>query len=561
MAGLGTLKVECIDCGIATPYHPLEVSCPQCGGLWREARYDLNSLRGAYPSGLRGRPFDLWRYLELLPLSSSPVFGMGEGGTPLFPARNMGLMLGLPYLFIKDERQGPTASFKDRQAAITVAALTEAGIAEAVVASTGNVAIAFSAYCARAGIKLWAFLTSLVPAEKMHEVALYGTQVVKVTGTYDQAKRLAAEFAHRRGLYLDRGTRSVASVESMKTISFELAEQLAGIPLPSPKAREGNTIWREPDWYFQSVSGGIGPFGVLKGFRELTELGLIHAPPALACIQAAGCSPMAAAWMQGKDVVDPVNHPSTHIATLSTGDPGRAYTLLRSRMLATGRGAMDSVTDEEAFSAMHTVARMEGLSIEPAAAVAFAGLFKLARAGILQREDIIVVNCSGHTMPIEKHLLGDGWAQSVVLPSASLPESPQDGLLSALAQLDLRRTHQILIVDDHADARLLIKRILQVQGEFVIREASSGSEALATAREAPPDLVVLDLMMPEIDGFAVLDELKRQPETASVPVIVVTAKELTAAEKRRLEGQIAKLMVKGSFLGEDLLREVGGALD
>jgi len=265
--------------------------------------------------------------------------------------------------------------------------------------------------------------------------------------------------------------------------------------------------------------------------------------------------------MQGKDVVDPVNHPSTHIATLSTGDPGRAYTLLRSRMLATGRGAMDSVTDEEAFSAMHTVARMEGLSIEPAAAVAFAGLFKLARAGILQREDIIVVNCSGHTMPIEKHLLGDGWAQSVVLPSASLPESPQDGLLSALAQLDLRRTHQILIVDDHADARLLIKRILQVQGEFVIREASSGSEALATAREAPPDLVVLDLMMPEIDGFAVLDELKRQPETASVPVIVVTAKELTAAEKRRLEGQIAKLMVKGSFLGEDLLREVGGALD
>jgi threonine synthase len=486
---------------------------------------------------------------------------MGEGGTPLFPARNLGLMLGLPYIFIKDERQGPTASFKDRQAATTVAALAEAGITEAVVASTGNVAIAFSAYCARAGIKLWAFLTSLVPADKMHEVALYGTQVVKVTSTYDQAKRLAAEFAQKRGLYLDRGTRSIASVESMKTVAFEIAEQLAGFPLPSPKDREGATPWRGPDWYFQAVSGGLGPFGVLKGFHELAELGLIHSPPGMAIIQAAGCSPMAAAWQQGREVAEPVDQPSTYITTLSTGDPGRAYTLLRSRMLASGRGAMESVTDEEAFSAMRTVAGMEGLSMEPAAAVAFAGLFKLARSGMLQRDDLIVVNCSGHTMPIEKHLLGDGWARSVVVPPASLPESPQEGLLSALAQLDMRRTRQILIVDDHADARLLIKRILQVQGEFVIREASGGSEALAAARQAPPDLIVLDLMMPEVDGFAVLDELKRQPETVSVPVIVVTAKELTASEKKRLEGQIARLMVKGSFLGEDLVREVGGALD
>ena len=104
-------------------------------------------------------------------------------------------MLGLAHLYIKDERQSPTASFKDRQAAVTVAALKEAGITEAVVASTGNVAMSYAAYCARAGITLWAFLTSLVPSAKMREVAIYGTQVVKVTGTYDQAKQLASEFA------------------------------------------------------------------------------------------------------------------------------------------------------------------------------------------------------------------------------------------------------------------------------------------------------------------------------------------------------------------------------
>ncbi len=76
----------------------------------------------------------------------------------------------MPNLFIKDERQGPTASFKDRQAAVTVNALKEAGIDEFVCASTGNVAISYSAFAARASIKFWAFLTSLVPAAKMREV-------------------------------------------------------------------------------------------------------------------------------------------------------------------------------------------------------------------------------------------------------------------------------------------------------------------------------------------------------------------------------------------------------
>ncbi len=163
---------------------------------------------------------------------------MGEGGTPLFPASNLGMMLGLNHLYIKDERQGPTASFKDRQAAVTMAALKEAGVTEAVVASTGNVAIAYSAYGARAGIKIWAFLTSLVPAAKMHEVALYGTQVVKVTSTYDQAKHLAAEFARKQGLYLDRSARSMLNVEAMKTMAYEIAEQLGAVYSDS-----GNESW------------------------------------------------------------------------------------------------------------------------------------------------------------------------------------------------------------------------------------------------------------------------------------------------------------------------------
>jgi threonine synthase len=183
--------VQCLDCKHQAPFNARSAECPNCGGLWREAIYDYAQLSHSLPLLLPGRPFDIWRYRELLPVRApGPDLSLGEGGTPLLRATNLGMMLGCPNIFIKDERQGPTASFKDRQAAVTVAALKEAGITEMVVASTGNVAISYSAYAARAGIKLWAFLTSLVPAAKMREVALYGTQVIKITGSYDQAKQI-----------------------------------------------------------------------------------------------------------------------------------------------------------------------------------------------------------------------------------------------------------------------------------------------------------------------------------------------------------------------------------
>jgi threonine synthase len=481
---------------------------------------------------------------------------MGEGGTPLIRAVNLGMMLGCPHIYIKDERQGPTASFKDRQAAVTISALKEAGINEAVIASTGNVAISFSAYAARASIKLWAFLTSLVPAEKMREVAIHGTQVVKVTASYDQTKKVAAEFARQRGLYIDNGARSIPSVEAMKTIAFEIAEQLTNLNSQSSgpfNGREKNSPWRTPDWYIQSVSGGLGPLGVQKGFAELQQLTLTDQLPSLAIIQTEGCAPMVHAWRQGKDTADPILSPRTHIATLSTGDPGRTYTLIKNR---SPNGIFEYVSDEEAFRAMHITAKMEGLSVEPAAAVAFAGLIKLVRNGKIKPADVIVVNCSGHTMPIQSTILGKGWARNVVLPSQTMGQTPEEGLLAALNRVTQDRFPRILIVDDHSDARRLIRRILQSQGDYALFEAENGKEALQIANREPLDLIILDLMMPEMDGFSVLDSLKANQDTVSIPVIVVTAKTLTREENTRLRGQIKSLMQKGDFLSDELLKEI-----
>src|SRR5512141_1608411 len=309
--------IRCLDCGHVAQFFPATTDCPRCGSQWREATYDYEAIAKTLLLQLSNRPFDLWRYRELLPIRNvNPSLKLGEGGTPLIQAVNLGMMLGTPNLFIKDERQGPTGSFKDRQAAVTIAALKEAGITEMVAASTGNVAISYSAYASRAGVKLWAFVTSLVPAVKMREIALYGSQVVKVTGSYDQAKQVAAEFARQRNLYQDLGARTITSIEAMKTIAYEIAEQLTGLQGPASPANGNEAVWRAPDWYVQAISGGMGPLGVYEGFRELYDMGLIDKIPAIAVIQAEGCAPMVDSFRKGMENVLPVESPQTHIETL-----------------------------------------------------------------------------------------------------------------------------------------------------------------------------------------------------------------------------------------------------
>jgi threonine synthase len=256
----------------------------------------------------------------------------------------------------------------------------------------------------------------------------------------------------------------------------------------------------------------------------------------------------------------PIQSPNTLIATLATGDPGRTYTLIRQNMLNGNGGEFESVTDDEAFRSMHHLAKMEGISMEAAAAVAFAGLVKLVRSGRIKSSDVVVINCTGHTMAIERNILGEGWSRDLVLPSQNLDEGREEGLLAALSRVGVDRFPCIEIVDDSADARRLIRRILQSQGNFTIFEATNGREAVEVARKEHPNLIILDLMMPELDGFAVMDALQTQQDTADIPIIVATAKELTAAEKERMRGHIQSLMQKGTFSSDELIDEVRALL-
>ena len=522
--------LECNLCGNQQPYEPFAPAiCKKCSSHWLEARYDYESFKREILSGLPGRPLNMWRYQDILPLDDPVSLDLyPAGGTPLWLSQRFAPGLGHASVYIKDERYGPTSSFKDRQAAVAVAAMAENGISEAVIASTGNAAVAYAAACARAGIKLWVFMTSLVPQEKLRETALFGAEVIRVSGNYDQTKQIASQFAQRRQLFLDRGASSVPSRESMKTIAYEIVEQLG---------------WRTPDWYIQAVSGGLGPLGVYQGFKELYSMGLISHIPKLAVIQSEGCSPMVQAFKAGKDVADPVI-PNTRIIILATGDPGKSYTYLWSLIQSFG-GLMESVTDVEAFTAMRALAKSEGMAVEPATSVAFAGLEKMLKNGEISKEELVVVNCTGHTFPVEKHVLGDQFAVDVELSDGQAP-APQEGLQAALENLD-EKTTSVLLIDDNPEATHLIHRLLEARKNYRIHVAKDGWDGLTQARQLLPDLIVTDLMMPGIDGFGLVEELRLDPRTRNIPIVVVSAKDITPEERKRLNGHIEALYQKASL--------------
>jgi threonine synthase len=272
-------------------------------------------------------------------------------------------------------------------------------------------------------------------------------------------------------------------------------------------------------------------------------MGLIDHMPKLAVVQADGCSPMVKAFKAGKSVAEPVI-PATRIAILSTGDPGKSYTYLW-KLIEKYGGTMESVSDAEAWMAMKSVAKTDGLSVEPATAVAFAGLQKMVANGLVGRDELVVINCTGHTFPVEKHILGDQISVDVEIGEQE-PSRLREGLQAALERLD-ENTTTVLIIDDNPDDAHLVRRILEARKTYRVFHSNDPWDGLAQARQRRPDLIILDMMMPGLDGIGVLEELKLDKRTEQIPVIVVSAKDVSLEERQRFMGQVAAVYQKGSL--------------
>jgi CheY-like chemotaxis protein len=116
-------------------------------------------------------------------------------------------------------------------------------------------------------------------------------------------------------------------------------------------------------------------------------------------------------------------------------------------------------------------------------------------------------------------------------------------------------TCRVLVVEDDAGTRKLLRSTLKKQG-WEVSEVENGRVALERLATSRPDLILLDLMMPEMDGFQFLDHLRARDDWRSIPVIVVTAKDLTGEDRRRLHGYVEAVLQKGAYNPEQLLREV-----
>ena len=131
----------------------------------------------------------------------------------------------------------------------------------------------------------------------------------------------------------------------------------------------------------------------------------------------------------------------------------------------------------------------------------------------------------------------------------------RDRLASILKRCNTGGANSALVVEDDPDGREMIGRMLESEG-WQVRQAANGRLGLEEVARERPSIILLDLMMPEMDGFQFLDEVHRHAEWKDIPILVVTAKELSGAEREKLNGYAGRILQKGSYQKEELVEQV-----
>ena len=377
-------SLKCLICGAEYRPDEIEYVCPLHGddGIV-DIQYDYDLIgRRISPAALADNRDDtIWRYKPLLPVEpDSPVPPLTVGWTPLYRTDRLGAGLGLKHVWVKDEGRQPSASFKDRASVVAVVKAQERGAEVITTASTGNAGAALSAMCASVAQKNVIFLPETAPPAKVAQLLVYGSTVIMVRGTYDDAFELCAQAAKEFGWYNRNTGYNPYMSEGKKTVSFEICEQLG---------------WDAPDRIFVSVGDGCIIGGVHKGLRDLMALGWIKKMPQIMGVQAAGSAALYDAWRTGISAMEMQPIDAHTIAdSISAGLPAD-----RIKGLAAVRetdGAYIKVTDEEILAAIPTLARGCGVFAEPAGAAAYAGLVKAVELGLVHPDERIVVLSTGN---------------------------------------------------------------------------------------------------------------------------------------------------------------------
>ena len=370
--------LQCRECGQSYAAEARHV-CEMCFGPL-EVAYDYDVIRASVSRETIERgPRTLWRYRALLPIEGDRVVDSHAGFTPLVRAHNLGRALGLRNLWIKNDTVNPTFSFKDRPVSIASTRARELGFEVLACASTGNLAGSVAAHAAKAGMRACIFIPSDLEPAKIVGASIYEPTIIAVDGNYDDVNRLSSEIADAYPwAFVNINLRPYYS-EGSKTLAFEVAEQLG---------------WRLPDAVVVPIASASMFTKIHKGFSELQHVGLVGAGNVrMIGAQAEGCAPVVHAARAGSLDVQPVR-PSTIAKSLAIGNPADGYYALK--IVQQTGGALDAVDDPEIVDGIRLLARTEGIFAETAGGVTIGVLKKLASAGKIDPDELVVAYITGN---------------------------------------------------------------------------------------------------------------------------------------------------------------------
>jgi threonine synthase len=365
-----------------THFAPGRIHNTDASGRPLVVRYDLAALRQAIsPDTFQKREPTLWRYRELLPLplDQEPVT-LGEGMTPLLLCPRLGAELGLDRLYVKDESQLPTGSFKSRGMTTAVSLAKALGLKRLAIPTAGNAGGALAAYAARAGLEVFVFMPADTPIINQIEAHLAGAQVYLVDGLINDCGKIVRENAASMQWFDMSTLKEPYRLEGKKTMGLELAEQ---------------TDYQLPDVILYPTGGGTGLIGMWKAFAELRELGWLKRErlPRLISCQADGCAPIARAFVQGERFAKLFENAQTVASGLRVPVAVGDFMMLDA-IRASGGLALTGREDRIVAWMQRGMSR-EGISICPETAVCLDCLEGLVRDGTIRRDEMVVVFNTG----------------------------------------------------------------------------------------------------------------------------------------------------------------------
>jgi threonine synthase len=372
--------LQCTWCQREFPHEKPIRTCPDCGRVLF-ARYDLDAMgKTTSPDDFIDRPSNMWRFFEMMPvIDTDNLVTLGEGGTPLMRANNLGKTLGLENLYIKDEGLNPTGSFKARGLSAAVSKAKEVGEMRVTMPTAGNAGGALAAYAAKAGMEATVFMPQDAPLANQLECRALGARLFLIEGLINDAGRMSQAKAAEEGLFDLSTLREPYRAEGKKTMALELAMDLG---------------WRAPDVIVYPTGGGTGIVGMHKAFKELQDLGWIDTPqPKFICIQAEGCQPLVKAFHEGEDSAEEYPNASTDAAGLRVPAVFADYIILK--VLRETGGTAIAVTDKEMVDAMTEMGATEGVFAAPEGAATLVGLKKLIDQNFLTGSETVILMNTG----------------------------------------------------------------------------------------------------------------------------------------------------------------------